>query len=1170
MALGRAGRPFARLVAGAWLVSVWLLVLCGQQTAIAAPGDYLESFGPDGTAGTEFARPAGLAVDQETGAVYVADSETQVLYKFDASGEPLAYGGSGGNISGNELTGFSFNGFSLGRAQVAIDSSAHVVYVTSADKVMAFEPNGEPHNFTEGLGAGTNVLPESIEAYGVAVDDVGNIYVSDNGEGKVRIYSRQGAVITAFEPSVPGVAIQTGTLAVASDGTVYVTDVQENVYAFEPTKFPVTGKTTYGVGERVQEAADSFAVSIAIDPATQYVYIGEFCSEGGCARIGVYDELGNFVRSIGADGPGALEGLPAGIGINGESEKVYAAVRGAGAADLSQVAVFSSIPIPMGPPTIKGLTVTSITSTSATLQALVNPNTLETSYWFEYGVEDCAEPTASCTKVPSDAVAIGSGHLFVPVSVSVDGLDPGTKYFFRIVAENEAEDGLVKAATRSFTTQIGNLGFNLTDDRVWEQVTPVGKSGGVMTNAGLLQAAADGNGIAFQARGSLVGRPDGNRALEPSATLAQRGSSGWGVTDLVPPHSEASGLGFGPEYKIFSTDLGQALLEPRDDTPLSPEFSERAPTLRTNSSPPSYRPLVTTKEGFANVPPGTIFGGEANGARNPVSVSAANGPLTHVVISSEEPLIDEPEEAEKRSIYLWSDGVLKPVSELPNGEIVTAQPGSGVISVRHAVSEDGGRVFWAPGDPLASVLEWPALYLRDTVAEKTSRIDLPVEGASEEGEPHPAFMTANADGSVVFFTDSQQLTEDASPTGRDLYRCEIGNVEGSLGCVDLEDLSAPLAGSGESGEAEELAVGVSEDGKSIYFAAKGVLDPSPNMAGETAASGVRNLYLWREGIGVRFIASLSDNDSPDWGALAPNEVGHGSRSAAASSPSGRYLAFMSDRNLAGAETNDPATGEAVEQAFLYDSVADQLVCISCNPSGATDQGHKIIEAATEGGVIFPDPQQLWSGKRVGVTLPEASEGEPTAGFSLYWPRTVLDNGRAYFNSISPLVTGDSNGTWDVYQYEPFDVGNCSPSAGNGGLATTETGCVALISSGTHSRPSLFMDSSTTGDDVFFASFARLSALDTDDVVDIYDARVDGVEAIVDKQTECVGEACQPRGLPPVDQIPNSSSFSGAGDIKHAPRKHCKKGQRKVKRSGKTRCVKAKKKQHKLTRSKGKA
>jgi len=1146
--------------------------------AAAEGGDYLESFGPDGTAGSEFDRPAGLAVDQESGAVYVFDSEAEVLYKFDEEGNPLDWGGSAGYISGNELTGVLPNPADPNRGEVAVDPETHVVYVTSANKVLAFEANGEPHNFTGGPDEGTNELSGATELYGVTVDKFGAIYTSDLADKKVRIYGRSGIPITEFEPVGNLLSpIKPAAMAVAPDGTLYITGFLEAVYAFEPSKFPVTSETTYGLGQPLQAASQTvLSESVAVDPKTEYVYINENCSPGQCqspsaSRISVYDAGGQLVTLIGVEEPGEpgeIVGAAPGIGLNGEKGTLYAAVRGE-AGGPSQVFVYESIQFPVDSPTVSGPSITQITSTTAELRARINPNTLETTYWFEYGTVDCEEMPGSCAKVPATPASIGSGHVPVLVTASLSGLTPGTRYFVQVVAENgfePSEEPIVRS--RSFTAQTASFDSQLGDGRVWELVTPARKFGGVMTNGPLVQADPDGTGIAFNTRGSIVEDPEGNRALETSATLARRSGAGWSISDLVPPHTEAGGLGFGPEFKMFSTDLGKALLEPRDDTPLSPEASERGPYLRTNTEPPSYRPLVTTKEPFANVPPGTVFGGEATGERNPVAISGADPSLTHVVISSKAALIPG---AESRSLYLWSDGTIAPVSELPaseGGEIVFGQLGSGAGSVRNAVSDDGSRVFWSRGNILVPNLSWSALYLRDTVAEETFRLDEPAEGASEEGERHPAFMFASTDGSVVFFTDSQQLTEDASPSGRDLYRCEIGEIEGgSLGCANLEDLSVPLI-AGESGEADELAVGTSEDGSSVYFIARGVLDLEENEEGEEAESGAPNLYVWEEGFGVRFIAPLSEGDAADWGSRPPNEFGQASRAAGNSSPDGRYLAFMSQENLAGAETADPNTGEPVEQAFLYDSEEEQLLCLSCNPSGATDPGHLIAENASEGGVIFPDRQQLWSGRLVGATLPEPTEGEPNIGYALYWSRGVLDNGRAYFNSTSPLVNGDSNGTWDVYQYEPFGVGDCEPSAGSRMVTTTEAGCVSLMSAGTDSLPSVFLDASASGDDVFLASFGRLSALDTDTDVDVYDARVDGVEAVVEQRPECGGEACQPKGLPPGESPPNSSSFNGAGNVKQKPQKHCRKGQRKVKRHGKTKCVKAKKhkKQKKSTQN----
>ena len=58
-------------------------------------------------------------------------------------------------------------------------------------------------------------------------------------------------------------------------------------------------------------------------------------------------------------------------------------------------------------------------------------------------------------------------------------------------------------------------------------------------------------------------------------------------------------------------------------------------------------------------------------------------------------------------------------------------------------------------------------------------------------------------------------------------------------------------------------------------------------------------------------------------------------------------------------------------------------------------------------------------------LPQATSPKPKAGRSLYRPRSVLDNGRVFFNAVDALVPADSNGNWDVYQYQPDGVGSCS-------------------------------------------------------------------------------------------------------------------------------------------------
>jgi WD40 repeat protein len=82
-------------------------------------------------------------------------------------------------------------------------------------------------------------------------------------------------------------------------------------------------------------------------------------------------------------------------------------------------------------PTVETRTATDVTATSATLNAIVNPNGLATSVHFEWGTS-----TAYGRKTP--AQSIGPGMININVSANLTGLSPNTTYHFRVVASNSA------------------------------------------------------------------------------------------------------------------------------------------------------------------------------------------------------------------------------------------------------------------------------------------------------------------------------------------------------------------------------------------------------------------------------------------------------------------------------------------------------------------------------------------------------------------------------------------------------------------------------------------------------------------------------------------------------------------------------------------------------------
>jgi len=84
-------------------------------------------------------------------------------------------------------------------------------------------------------------------------------------------------------------------------------------------------------------------------------------------------------------------------------------------------------------PTIYTLRAVSIDKTTAILQAIVNPDGLETTYYFEYGMN--TKYKTSRRKKIMDA---GSGTENIMVTLEAERLHSNTIYHYRIVAQNSA------------------------------------------------------------------------------------------------------------------------------------------------------------------------------------------------------------------------------------------------------------------------------------------------------------------------------------------------------------------------------------------------------------------------------------------------------------------------------------------------------------------------------------------------------------------------------------------------------------------------------------------------------------------------------------------------------------------------------------------------------------
>jgi hypothetical protein len=218
-------------------------------------------------------------------------------------------------------------------------------------------------------------------------------------------------------------------------------------------------------------------------------------------------------------------------------------------------------------------------------------------------------------------------------------------------------------------------------------------------------------------------------------------------------------------------------------------------------------------------------------------------------------------------------------------------------------------------------------------------------------------------------------------------------------------------------------------------------------------------------------------------------------------------------------------GNGFEQIYRYAVSSKELDCISCPPTPVAPSGDTHISYDSR------EPGKSNGGDAVPVTTIE------TRGMS-------ADGTRVFFDTPDPLVTRDTNGKSDVYEWED--------------------GKIYLISSGSSNEGSFFLDSSESGGDAFFATAEGVVPGDSDGAYDVYDARIPRPgDDPPPSAVPCKGSVCQgPPSVPVLLGAPASESFSGAGNLAPTP-------QSRVKGKTKSHTSKHKSPKHKRKRKKAK-
>ena len=193
----------------------------------------------DGTgSAARFNNPCGVAVDS-TGNVYVADTFNNTIRKVTPAGVVTTLAGSVGSAGSADGAGSAAPFF--WPEGVAVDSTG-IVYVAdlSSSTIRKITPAGAVTTLAGLAGSTGGTVNAALFSLprGVAVDGVGNVYVADTGNNRIRQITPSG-VVTMLAGLVGGLGSADGTgsaahfnqpnsVAVDSAGNVYVADTGNN------------------------------------------------------------------------------------------------------------------------------------------------------------------------------------------------------------------------------------------------------------------------------------------------------------------------------------------------------------------------------------------------------------------------------------------------------------------------------------------------------------------------------------------------------------------------------------------------------------------------------------------------------------------------------------------------------------------------------------------------------------------------------------------------------------------------------------------------------------------------------------------------------------------------------------------------------------------------------
>ena len=1093
-----------------------------------------------GVPGGSFVGLTAIAVDPTNGDLYVVERESGVVDRFGPEGkfehqvtglsEPIGVAVGGGPVSDEvyisevspaEVKQFdpvteTLSTFATVPVEspkgVAVDSSsgpsAGDVYVVDRESnaVDKFNASGEYQSQISQTPQG----PFHGAVHRVSVDPAsGDLYVSeDEANGVVYEFDPTGHFLGELRGSETALgSMEPADVAVTASGDVYVADGDNKVVnVFGPGVLVPNVKTGAATNLQGSSATVEGTVNpeeVALSECSFEYETGESGTlsaecEPSAKNVPTSNEEHTVTAKLPKLEPGATY-----------SYRLHAA-NGNGVARYGNYESFTTLP----PPSIESAVAKNVTGGSALLEASIDPNGYPvTSCEFEYGTTTEYGTVLACPQ------SLGEGTSPVTETLQLTKLEQGKTYHWRVVATNA--NGTV-GVDHTFVYETSGNG--LPDHRAYELVTPAHKNGalfGDLYDGGLsVEVANDGSRVIGEAI-QCFGNAEACIAVRDHIGTPYsftRTSTGWQTTAFAPPATRF------PAYSVqgYDANTGSALFTFPNEGSIGESF------------------LLRGAEGSL-----TELG--------PATASVIGGVHTEDFshFTWQEKQVFEHAGADGSAPFLV--GVR---GGLGSPDLISACStvlGSTEGDHRGAMSADGSVVYFTAISDNRNAGGCSGTVSAPPVNELYARVDGEQEGAhtvpisvrspgdctGECATSTPAdaeFWGASEDGAKVFFTSTQQLTNEATPGQDNLYEYDFDNPEGH-NLIDLSAGEGPVAG----GPRVQGVTAISADGSHVYFVAQGVLTHSPDAQGQPAREGQDNLYVFERDSAhpagsLAFIATLAPSDFYEWGST---KGGLSSDAHLANvTPDGRFLVFRSHARL----TADDTSRSGANQVFRYDGDPNpeeeaahvpRLIRISIGNDGFNDNGNRSTPTPCSENECPENATIVQSEERPRRDPTMSDNGEyvffqSPVGLT---PQALDDApiGVENENTSDPGITHNTVYAQNVYEWHQghvyliSDGRDVSKDAGQfghcgGSFADSAASSVCLLGT------------DESGGDVFFSTADALVPQDTDTELDYYDARIGGGFPAPAASPPCVGEECHgiPAGTPPAPSAP-TATFNGAGN-----------------------------------------